>query len=76
MRTRNGIVADLGYTVNFDAADVYRIPGTTAAFGAASLRVGAPSILTAPGWERPHRIGARITTGGRVTPVADTPERP
>ena len=64
-----GAFMDLGYDVNYDAADTYRIPGTTASLNA-SLRITAPPAGTA--WEQPRRPRARISAGGRVRPIADT----
>ena len=64
---------DLGYSVNYDAADTYRIPGTIAPSGDASLSVNAAPPITGAGWEQRQRARVRISANGRVRPVIDAP---
>lgn len=63
---------DLGYEVNYDAADSYRIPGTAASLGV-SLSISAAPSVTRAGWERPRRARVKISSNGRVRPVGDAP---
>jgi hypothetical protein len=58
-------LADIGYTVNANAADPYTVPHPASVRVQGQLNVGAPGVP----WERVQRPRFRITRSGRTSPI-------